>query len=166
MGTNFYRKKLPTIEEKETLHKLIDKGDLDSLSYKLNEYTEAIHLCKRSAGWLIAFDHNNGKYYQPNRKSLEEFLNEPNTTIVDEYGETYTPKDFWEMVDEWNSSRPDLWNGDTYREWEIKEHNKALPDYCSVDREKVKRLFNIDVPNKGTDFSVDGLRFNVFTDFS
>lgn len=186
MGTNFYRRNILTKERKENIYNKIDEFsdylkydlekslypncDYDELNDFINEQENEIHICKRSCGWYINFDHNWGKYYQPTRESLTKFLSEPNTEIIDEYGEVYTLEEFWKEVDEWNSSSKrdgtELWTSKTYDEWEkSRDPNWKIYD-CTSDRNKVKDLFNIDVPYGESDFISDGLRWAVFSNFS
>lgn len=181
MGTNYYRKPILTKERKDKLHQLIDEERFestwenedkpeDSVLNMLHWLNDGIHICKTSYGWQTCFDHNWGKYYQPNRKALEEFLSEPSYQIVDEYGDTYTPEEFWEMVDTRNSVVDEngklinAWVGKTYSEWE-KQRDPTWHDYiCHDDVNKCISMFNVNPDHN--DFAVDGLRFSVFSDFS
>ena len=172
VGTNFYRKTRITPLIKRKLCRLIDQekfdyvygGDPDcSLPNLLEQINERIHVCKRSGGWQIGFDHNWGEYYKPDRKSLDEFLRQPGTFIVDEYNREISVDDFWKMVDEWNSDPRNNWTSESYREWE-KSQNPGYNDYkCYEDIRKVKEVFGI--VTSENDFNSDGLRFSVFSDF-
>lgn len=108
MGTNYYRRRIPTEKEREELHTLLDEC-MDGVTpdYEFRErfgqINEAVHICKTSCGWQVCFDHNWGKHYQPSRKELERFLSEPGTFIEDEYGDRFTPEEFWEIVEKHNS---------------------------------------------------------------
>lgn len=106
MGTNFYRVKDPLSFSQEIANKYIETRKLlgkDSLNSYLDSFKEQIHICKRSAGWKILFDHNNYIYYKDNREALNDFLKEPGYIIQDEYGEQYSLEAFWKMVDDWNT---------------------------------------------------------------
>lgn len=171
MGTNYYRMKTISKEDREKLHKKLDEVlDVRGRDYILTEELEEIknksevHICKSSCGWQVNFDHNWGKYYQPNRKSLEEFLSEPDTWIEDEYGERISYDDFWKFVKEHNENPRNRWTSKSYREYERKNGRWYRP-YCTYDMEKCKMMFGIDC-GKETDFEVDGLRFAVFSNFS
>lgn len=167
MGTNYYRVKPIPKEDRDKLHEMLD-GVLDSKEYKYNLEEELervlkeneVHICKTSLGWQVCFDHNWGKYYQPNRKSLEEFLSEPDTWVQDEYGKKYTCEEFWERVRVHNGNPHNNWTAKNYR-----EHEGWHNVYRTDDMEKCKMMFGIDSDGE-TDFSVDGLRFAVFSDFS
>lgn len=171
MGTNYYRIKPITEEQRQELHKKLDnvldnrnqKWDLEE-ALEIIEREHQTHICKSSCGWQINFDHNWGKYYQPNRKSLEAFLSEPNTWIEDEYGDKISYDDFWKFVKEHNENPRNRWTSKSYRE---DKNNMWVDDsiYCRTDIEKCKMMFGID-SNGETDFQVDGLRFAVFSDFS
>lgn len=166
-----------TDEDKKRLHELIDSGNIvgfndneETVESYVNGLTQEIHICKRSGGWQMCFDHNKGEYYQPNRKSLEEFLSEPNTEIKDEYDNVYSFNEFWEMVDRWNADPKNNWVSKTYNQYE-KELNPKSEYWNSsfqfyIDKTSVdfyRKQFNVEPEDN--DFEVDGLRFSVFTDF-
>lgn len=123
-----------------------------------------VHICKSSFGWQVVFDHNWGKYYQPNRKSLEKFLSEEGTWIEDEYGEKISFDDFWKMVDEHNANPRNNWTSKSYRKYEEETNGRYLGNYCDEHIRKCKQLFGID-SNGESDFTVDGLRFAVYSCF-
>lgn len=172
MGTNYYRVKPISKEDREELHKKLDevlngeeyRSTFDDLIDEAYEKYK-IHICKSSFGWQINFDHNWGKYYQPNRKSLEEFLSEPDTWIEDEYGEKISYDDFWKLVKEHNENPRNKWTSKSYREYEKKNGGYYQSPYCTDDMEKCKMMFGVDC-NGEYDFEVDRLRFAVFSDFS
>ena len=109
MGTNFYLRKRITDDFKQVLTTNICKiindvtvNNIDNVSDAVNEFIndncKKIHICKRSAGWQICFDHNNGMYWTPSRKSLEEWTSNPEYGICDEYGGLQHEKqstEFW-----------------------------------------------------------------------
>lgn len=168
MGTNYYRKRIPTEAEREELHTLLDEY-MDGVNSdhvfreRFEQINEEVHICKMSYGWQVCFDHNWGKYYQPNRKDLERFLSEPGTVIEDEYGKRFSPKEFWDLVKEHNSSKHNKFTSKTYREYEKRKGNTTY--YLSKeDIKKAKHQFNIDIHDEN-DFLVDGLRFAVYSDF-
>lgn len=168
MGTNYYRKRIITEEERAQLHKKLDdlineKIEEYDFQSKIEEFYERIHICKMSFGWQVCFDHNWGKYYQPNRKDLERFLSEPGTVIEDEDGIKYTPKEFWDLVKEHNSSKHNKFTSKTYREYEKRKGNTTYY-LAKEDIKKAKHQFNIDI-HAENDFLVDGLRFAVYSDF-
>lgn len=172
MGTNYYRITPISNEDRESLHKKLDEV-LDNKCYKydFNELLDevqkkhSVHICKSSLGWQVCFDHNWGKYYQPNIKSLEEFLSEPNTWVEDEYGEKISYEDFWKMVKEHNENPRNGWTSKSYEEYEEKANGRTFAKCCYKDIDKCKHTFGID-SNGEIDFQVDGLRFAVYSDFS
>lgn len=161
MGTNFYCKRIPTQEQLNSIADLVVNEKIDEAIDKLHEVNKEIHICKRSGGWQIGFDHNNGEYYQPTRKSLEEFLSQPDIVIIDEYKKEYSYDEFWKMVDEHNT--------DPYNDWDSKKdiQNQMKRDdscfICWLDIRKVEEMFGIETTVN--DFYNGGLRWNVFTDF-
>lgn len=174
MGTNFYRRHIPTEDDYKKLHSLIIERKLksdweheddpyDSVANLVEYLTgEGVHICKRSWGWQVSFDHNWGKYYQPCRADLERFLSEPGYGIFDEYGAQLTPEQFWKEMDEHNANPASKFTSKTYDEYNIATYGKA--DYkCREDIVKVRETFGI--VTDYNDFEVDGLRFAVFSGF-
>lgn len=161
MGTNFYCKRIPTQDQLNEIADLVVNGTIDEAIDKLHEVNKEIHICKRSCGWQVGFDHNNGEYWKPTRQSLEEFLSQPDIVIIDEYKKEYTYEEFWKEMDEHNA--------DPYNAWDSKkdiQEQMKVDDSCFIcwsDIYKVKEMFGIDTTYN--DFYNDGLRWNVFTAF-
>lgn len=172
MGTNYYRIKPITEEQRQELHKKLDnvldnrgqKWDLEE-ALEIIEKEHQTHICKSSCGWQVCFDHNWGKFYHPNRKSLEEFLSEEGTWIEDEYGDSISYDDFWDFVKKHNENHRNKWTSESYRKWEEETNGRRFPNYSFDDIQRCKMLFGID-SNGENDFTVDGLRFAVYSDFS
>ena len=161
MGTNFYCKRIPTKEQLNSIADLVVNEKLDDAIDGLQGLNQKIHICKRSCGWQIGFDHNNGEYYQPTRKSLEEFLSRPDIVIFDEYKQKYTYDEFWKEIDEHNADPYNKWDSKKYIE---DQRNHDYSDFISwEDTMKVKEMFGIET--YVNDFYNGGLRWNVFTDF-
>ena len=161
MGTNFYCKRIPTQEQLNSIAKLVVSKQIDEAIDKLNEANERIHICKCSCGWQVGFDHNNGEYYQPTRKSLEEFLSQPGMVIFDEYNNEYTYDEFWKEIDEHNANTRNTWDSKKFtQEITISDNSSYI---CLPDIRKVKELFDIDTSYN--DFYNGGLRWSVFSDF-
>lgn len=161
MGTNFYAQQFPTKDQIDSFHKLIDEKNWDALKKAL--ITEEIHLGKRSVGWQFGFDHNCGKFYEPNRKSLEAFTRQSGIEIYDESGKKMTAEEFWEMVDAWNANSKNNWTSKIYNE-QVGTRERPQNIYCREDADMCREKWGV-VP-EGNDFSVEGLRFLVSTDFS
>ena len=161
MGTNFYCKRIPTQEQLNSIAKLVVSKQIDEAIDKLNEANERIHICKCSCGWQVGFDHNNGEYYQPTRKSLEEFLSQPGMVIFDEYNNEYSYDEFWKEIDEHNANPRNTWDSKKFtQEITISDNSSYI---CLPDIRKVKELFDIDTSYN--DFYNGGLRWIVFSDF-
>ena len=161
MGTNFYCKRIPTQEQLNSIAKLVVSKQIDEAIDKLNEVNEKIHICKCSCGWQVGFDHNNGEYYEPTRKSLEEFLSQPGMVIIDEYNNEYSYDEFWKKIDEHNANPHNIRDSKKYmQEITISDNSSYI---CLPDIRKVKELFDIDTSYN--DFYNGGLRWIVFSDF-
>ena len=159
MGTNFYCKRIPTKEQLNSIADLVVNEKLDDAIDELQEVNQKIHICKRSCGWQIGFDHNNGEYYQPTRKSLEEFLSRPDIVIFDEYNNEYTYEEFWKEIDEHNANPRNNWDSKKY----MQEQHEPSWSICWSEINKVKEMFGVET--SVNDFYNGGLRWSVFTDF-
>ena len=161
MGTNFYCKRIPTQDQLNSIADLVVNEKIDEAIDKLHEVNKEIHICKRSSGWQIGFDHNNGEYWKPTRQSLEEFLSQPDIMIIDEYKKEYTYEEFWKEIDEHNA--------DPHNDWDSKkdiQEQMKVDDSCFIcwgDIWKVEEMFGI--KTSVNDFYNGGLRWNVFTAF-
>lgn len=166
MGTNYYRKHIISEEELNKAHKSLDQyinGKMCESEFTeiINNIIQEIHICKMSYGWKVLFDHNWGKLYDIGKKGLEDFLNEPNTYIENEYGDKYTAEQFWEIVKQHNDNPKNKYTSKLYREL----NNEPVDYYCREYVERCKKELQIDC-GRESDFEVDGLRFAVFSDFS
>lgn len=94
MSTNYYAIPKATDELKEQIINLVKEGDFITARKLM---PDEIHIGKSSAGWQFCFDHNNWKYFNHNKASLEVFL--LSCDITDEYGRDVSNKDFWELVE-------------------------------------------------------------------
>lgn len=91
MGTNFYARKLPTLEQKEEIKKAIDNDDFDQIKSLVDKTYSSprfdylgekdglvggeIHLGKRSSGWKFLWNPNWYKRLKGHSEVIEE---EPN----------------------------------------------------------------------------------------
>lgn len=99
MGTNFYAiKQLPN-SIKGKLCELIETDRYDEAKKLFDDNYEKIHIGKSSFGWKFIFDYNHFKYYDLNRKSINDFLCRNDVKLYDEYGEQVSIDDFWGLVD-------------------------------------------------------------------
>ena len=96
---------------------------------------------------------------------MEAFLSEEGTWIEDEYGDKISYEDFWDYVNEHNGNARNKWTSESYRKWEEETNGRRFPNYCFDDIQRCKMQFGID-SNGENDFTVDGLRFAVYSDFS
>lgn len=99
MGTNFYAiKQLPN-SIKGKICELIETDRYDEAKKLFDDNYEKIHIGKSSFGWKFIFDYNHFKYYDLNRKSINDFLCRNDVKLYDEYGEQVSIDDFWGLVD-------------------------------------------------------------------
>ena len=192
MGTNYYARILPTLEEKENLKKLINSDDfyviekeVQRLYGESTEYDKGaeIHLGKRSGGWKFLFNPNYERYYKLTKEGLKEFLNKPNVIIYSEYFNSdngvmeytddpdkanskeylWTPQQFLDMVFNWG--QPDGWDGESYEKWEM-SRGKGYQGYTrygdSWEGYWREKGYNPSYYN----FYNDGLRWSTCCEFS
>ena len=192
MGTNYYARILPTLEEKENLKKLIDSDNFYTIEKEVQrlygestEYDKGaeIHLGKRSGGWKFLFNPNYERYYKLTKEGLKEFLNKPNVIIYSEYFNSdngimeytddpdkadskeylWTPQQFLDMVFNWG--QPDGWDGESYEKWEM-SRGKGYQGYTHYgDSREVywrEKGYNPSYYN----FYNDGLRWSTCCEFS
>ncbi len=161
MGTNFYCRRIPTQDQLNEIADLVCNQQIDDAIDKLHEVNKQIHICKRSGGWQIGFDHNNGEYWQPTRESVNAFISQSDIIIFDEYKKEYTVEEFWDAIDEHNR--------DPYNDWDSMkdiQNQMKFDDSCFIcwsDIRKVEEMFGI--KTNVNDFYNGGLCWNVFTDF-
>lgn len=192
MGTNYYARILPTLEEKENLKKLIDSDDFYAIEKEVQrlygestEYDKGaeIHLGKRSGGWKFLFNPNYERYYKLTKEGLKEFLNKPNVIIYSEYFNSdngvmkytddpdkadskeylWTLQQFFDMAFNWG--QPDGWDGESYEKWEM-SRGKGYQGYTrygdSRERYWREKGYNPSYYN----FYNDGLRWSTCCEFS
>lgn len=97
MGTNIYMCRIPTEEEINKLHALIDQCDFDGLRDQLDTINTRIHIGKKSYGWKFLFQIH-PHYYGPTKKSIMDFLNLTKSgqwELKDEYGDDVPLDTFW-----------------------------------------------------------------------
>ena len=161
MGTNFYARHIPTESEYEEMQKALTSKQLDKLEELLHNAKHEYHIGKRSGGWQFLFaPHiklrrgfgNSGEVVSPWENtlgSLKEYLSRPDVEIYDEYGDKFTPDEFWDKeVGESLYNNPEKYiNGAQYY--------KKYPDQVNV-------FFS-----DNTEFTTEeGLRFSTDDDFS
>lgn len=161
MGTNFYRIRKISDSDKKLMHVLIDANkifggteDYDSVENLLKHYKERIHLGKRSAGWKFLWNHNWKKYYDLTQDCLREFLAEPGTIIIDEYGKEYSANQFWHEIMEWDKA-----HRNTYRTKGMIADTMFAIDILSCEEKLGVSTYGF------MDFESDGLRFSVHDNF-
>lgn len=155
MGTNYYAvRKLPN-SIKGKIYDLIENNQYEEAKDLFETNYEKIHIGKQSYGWKFLFNYNNFKYYELNRKSIDDFLRNDDIMFINEYNEIINIDDFWEMVDR-NKDKMDNM-----------EYYKDKENTCFILLEEtvpfdLKDKYNVE----GYEFYSDNLRFSASTDFS
>lgn len=151
MGTNYYACRKLNKTNKDNAIKLLEEEKYDELVEYINENCSKIHIGKQSCGWQFLFNYNNFKYYDLNRKSINDFLMKYD--IIDEYGNKIPIEDFWYMVD----SNMDKVNNKKYYESEPMLPFMILDEVVPFDLKEYKVELH--------EFYSDGLRFSSSTEF-
>lgn len=155
MGTNFYARHIPTESEYEEMQKALANKQLDKLKELLHNAKREYHIGKRSYGWQFLFAphiNNSGEVVSPWENtlgSLKEYLSRPDVEICDEYGDKFTPDEFWnEKVGESLYNNPEKYIN-------IEQYYKEYPNQVKV------------FLGDNTEFTTEeGLRFSTDEDFS
>ena len=155
MGTNYYAVMSLNDDDKKTAKILIENDNYDELKDLLNEKCGKIHIGKSSCGWKFLFNWNKGKYYNPLKTSINDFLEQHR--VVDEYGREIALKAFWDMVE---SKQGGMDNEEYYKKYE-EENNCRIGVGESYYNSQLAQ-YN----PKFYEFYSDGLRFSTVTDFS
>lgn len=193
MGTNYYARILPTLEEKENLKKLIDSDDFYAIEKEVQrlygestEYNKGaeIHLGKRSGGWKFLFNPNYERYYKLTKEGLKEFLNKPNVIIYSEYFNSdngvmeytddpdktdskeylWTPQQFLDMAFNWG--QPDGWDGESYEKWESENRPGHYYGYSMYKDPHESEWREKGYNPSYYNFYNDGLRWSTCCEFS
>lgn len=193
MGTNYYARILPSVEQKENLKKLIDENKFDSIleevqkMYGDNEYEETgavIHLGKRSGGWKFLFNPNHEKYYPLTKEGLMNFLSREDVIIYNEYfSESYgkyeytdnpdaannceylwTAKQFMDMAVNWGKKNG--WDGESYEKWESENRPGHYYGYSMYKDPHENEWIEKGYKPSYYNFYNDGLRWSTCCDFS
>lgn len=156
MGTNFYAFHIPSEQEYESMQEALTNKQLDKLRELLDNAQKSYHIGKRSCGWQFIFaphiyqrdDWHKGEIVSPwedTLDSLKEYLSRDDVRIENEYGDVFTPDQFW------NEEIGDC----LYRD----EHHVNGDDYDKRDPSKYYRCEDLEYT---TD---EGLRFSKDADF-
>jgi len=160
MGTNYYIKKAIRPSKIKELKELVNEQDIynGTLQKALSEFVP-IHIGKSSSGWMFQFNHNNWKYYNMSRQSINDFIKkslDEGDYLVDEYNKDISLEEFWNIVDSHKSG----FNSQTY--YEIRFLNFCLnPEKYPDNLSELTNQLNYN-PEIITE---EGLCFNYFTEF-
>ena len=156
MGTNFYAVHIPTESEYASMQEAVTNKKLDKLREFLDKSQKKYHIGKRSCGWQFLFsphihqrdDWQKGEIVSPwedTLESLKEYLSRDDVRIENEYGDVFTPDQFWN----------DEIGYCLYRD---KDHING-EDYDKRDPSKYYRCEDLEYTTK------EGLRFSKDADF-
>ena len=166
MGTNFYLRRIPTVDDVEKLNKLIADKAFEAIRDYTTDMTAWIHIGKRSCGWQFMFNHHNEKYFNPRSKqSLMSWLQNPGYEIIDEYGAKLSFDEFWNMVTEWNADPYNSYDDEAYYLHEQKESGINHYMFESDGSTKSEIRIRYGVTPKYHDFVLDGIRYSTHIEF-
>ena len=112
MSTNYYLKRIPSEEEIAQCHHLLDERKIEYCDIYDNEYetpylekvlekmTERLHIGSHSGGWRFLFRIHDDLYGRNIQACLEYLQSQLNTglwRIIDEYGESLTLDDYYNI---------------------------------------------------------------------
>lgn len=182
------KEKLKSLIDSDDFGKI--KEEVSLMYGRVGEYDKdggEIHLGKHSGGWKFLwnanqyrvdeghYDKNRGEwisnyvihnYYEPNKKSITEFLNRDDVRIFNEYGEEFTFDEFvnatacFEENPVWGDGKP-CYDAESYVRDKMDGYNSF---YCHDDHQQMFTEMGFDV--KYHEFKSDGLRFSTSTEFS
>lgn len=111
MSTNYYVKRIPTIEEVSTVQQAIASATPDNIQEILmdqqeyiEEKSESIHLGKRASGWKFNWELWDNKYYDCSLKSIRKFLQskiDEGWVIISENHERFSVDEFFNEINYW-----------------------------------------------------------------
>ena len=163
MGTNYFKVLPLTQDDIDKLDNILEQVKSEimedgEISYETKEQFEEfskrkIHLGKSSIGWQFLWNHNDGKYYDPNLKSIEKFLNEPGE-IIDENGEKYTSQSFMDDIRHKLYNTKDTHNAELYHKL---ENDGVSYEIHPFDIEINGKKYTV---TKWSEFESNGLRFS------
>lgn len=161
MGTNYYSKRITSEEEYAKMQEALTNKQLDKVQELISQSQKEYHIGKRSYGWQFLFaPHiklrngfpNSGQVVSPwenTLASIKEYLSRPDVEIYDEYGQKFTPEQFWneEVGDSLYNDPEHYINCEQYYKENPKEKTFIFEDLMEFTTE-------------------EGLRFSTDEDFS
>ena len=152
MGTNYYAKRILSVEDIEKCKNLMENHNYEELKKILHNKTDLVHIGKSSGGWKFLFNWNNCKYYDLTKDSIINFLS--SNVIVNEYGEEIALEAFLELV----KSKEQGIDNTEYYEKDGKIYDFLIDCYYPSELNKYHP--------KNHEFYADGWRFSTSVDFS
>lgn len=98
MCKNFYAIRRMENSLKDYIIKNIINDNYNDVKDLLNKLTKPVHIGKYEEGWKFLFDWNYNRFYELNRKSINNFLSD-DMIIVDNDNNHINLENFWELVD-------------------------------------------------------------------
>lgn len=169
MGTNYYlRRKIPNTKLKKVRELVTEETIYNGgLQEVLNQFKK-VHIGTSYCGWQFLFNHNNGKYYQKTKDSIDSFLRKEvkkGGKLINEYGDEQDIDDFWNMV----QSKKDDFTQASYYKYECERwyDYQVHPEHYEQDILKPFQPTDWSTSHPET-FSEDEwhLRFSDSTEFS
>lgn len=170
MGTNYYVNIRPKQEVLDKFVADVQAGQLIGMKARACDLFRTYHLGKKSIGWKFLWNLNYDSWedeyplFEPNKKSIREFVMRDDVLIYDEYGVVVNKEKFLSI-----GFTDEGFDSDTYEE----NRKEGDPYYNSEYHISLDEstMFGM-VERKGyklakikTEFFSDGLRFSMCDDF-
>ena len=117
-NVDFYWNQIKKSTKERNLENLKDVIE----SFEQEENKNTIHIGKCSYGWKFLFNHNNWKYYDYTRESINRFLCTCES-LEDEYGDKISVDEFWKNYVDSHASG---FNGEMYHLYECEQAFKKM----------------------------------------
>ena len=155
MIKNFYAIRKIENDLKNYIIKNIINDNYNEAKDLLNKLTKPVHIGRYEDGWKFLFNWNYNKFYELNRKSINNFLSN-NMIIVDEDNNHISLEKFWEMVDNSNNGI----DNEIYFSTKLSETDKSYllaEEFPPLELKKYNPKYY--------EFYSDNLRFSTEIDF-
>lgn len=161
MSTAYFLKRVPLVEEKETLVELINENKFEAAINLIHVVADnKIMIGKKTGGWTFGVAARDE--YEPTKEDLDLYLKRFVGTgmwvLVDSLDNEVSIDDFWAIVDEWNNDpENNLTHEKFYQDFPREKYFSSSVE----DAKWVNKGYNV----KYGEFINDGLRWHVNPDW-